>query len=346
MTEVLQKYKVLTWLLIIGAVYFFLAYLVPLLGPILVAMLFVTMAGPLLQRLQIRLHVNRQVGAVLLLLLALSGIGIIVWLLLSWGIGSLPRLTLWLEHWELQLSALTGSLCDTVGKAIGIDSQYLEEQLQGQIAGVVDYLQEEAVPNLLSSSLTYMGRIASGIGFLVTFLIVSILLAKEYDEIMNRLLDREDCHILLEVICGMIRYIATFVKAQLILMALIGALAAVVLAFAGVEYGALWGILAGILDALPFIGTGIVLVPLAVVQLLAGRIGQAVVCLVLYAGCAFLREWLEPRLIGKKAGIPPVAVVVSVYAGIRLFGLSGILKGPLGLMMVLLIRKSLQRRDW
>jgi predicted PurR-regulated permease PerM len=119
-----------------------------------------------------------------------------------------------------------------------------------------------------------------------------------------------------------------------------------VLAFAGVEYGALWGILAGILDALPFIGTGIVLVPLAVVQLLAGRIGQAVVCLVLYAGCAFLREWLEPRLIGKKAGIPPVAVVVSVYAGIRLFGLSGILKGPLGLMMVLLIRKSLQRRDW
>ena len=108
-----------------------------------------------------------------------------------------------------------------------------------------------------------------------------------------------------------------------------------------VVYDAVWGLPGLIL----LIGTGIVLIPLALVRLVSGHVGQAVVCVILYACCAFLRELLEPRLIGKRAGIAPIAVVISVYAGIRLFGLWGILKGPLGLMIILQIWKSLQRRE-
>lgn len=345
MAEKLRNHKLLSLVLVIGAVYLFLAYLTPLLAPVLVAMLFVTMAGPLLQRWQAKLHIHRQLGAVLLLVLALGTVGILIWLLFSWIVGSLPQLMLQLEPLEARLSDFLSGVCDMVGRAIGMDSAYLEEQLLGQLERGIDYLQEEAFPGVLSSSLTYAGKLASGIGFLVTFVIAATLLAKDYDEIMNRLLDREDCHMLLEVICGIIRYIATFVKAQLVIMLSIGSLAAFVLAITGVEFGVLWGILAGFLDALPFIGTGIVLIPLALVRLVSGHVGQAVVCVILYACCAFLRELLEPRLIGKRAGIAPIAVVISVYAGIRLFGLWGILKGPLGLMIILQIWKSLQRRE-
>lgn len=42
----------------------------------------------------------------------------------------------------------------------------------------------------------------------MTFLIASVLLAKDYDGIMNRLLDQEACHVLLEVICGIVRYLS------------------------------------------------------------------------------------------------------------------------------------------
>ena len=117
-----------------------------------------------------------------------------------------------------------------------------------------------------------------------------------------------------------------------------------VLAVSGISQGVLWGILAGVLDALPFIGTGIVLMPLALVQLFQGSYGRAVVCLVLYAACVFLRETLEPRLIGKRMGISPIAVLTAVYAGIRLFGLWGIIKGPLGFMIIYQSWQSLQRR--
>lgn len=344
MAEKWKDHKIITLLVIIGAVYFFLEYLTPLVAPVLIAMLFVTMFGPTLKKMQARLHVHRQVGAVILLLIACTVLALLVWILFSWIVGSLPDLTGRLDTVEAQIGNVVRDLCQMVGRTIGIDSEYLESLLLGQLEREIDYLQTESLPGVLSQSLEYAGMIASGVGFLVTFLIASVLLAKDYDRIMNGLLDREEFHVLLEVICGIIRYIATFVRAQLIIMGALAVLSSFVLAIVGIEYGVLWGILAGLLDALPFIGTGIVLVPLTIVQFIHGRIGQAVVCLILYGCCAFLREILEPRLIGNRVGIPPIAVLVSVYAGIKLFGVWGIIKGPLGFMIVYQTWKSLQRR--
>ena len=96
----------------------------------------------------------------------------------------------------------------------------------------------------------------------------------------------------------------------------------------------LWGILAGVLDALPFIGTGVVLVPLAVQQFFCGSYVRGVVCLLLYAACIFIRELLEPKLIGKRIGVSPIAILLSIYGGIQLFGLWGIIGGPLGFVMI------------
>ena len=157
---------------------------------------------------------------------------------------------------------------------------------------------------------------------------------------MNRLLDREDCHVLLSVTCGVIRYVATYVKAQLVIMSLIASLCAVVLSTAGVPQGAAWGLLAGILDALPFIGTGIVLAPLAITSFLGGKVIAAGVCACLYVACILLRETMEPKLIGKKLGVRPIWILISLYAGIQLFGIAGVIKGPLGFIILL----ELQRR--
>ena len=175
-------------------------------------------------------------------------------------------------------------------------------------------------------------------------MIAAVLLAKDYDEIMNQLLDREECHVFLEVICGIIRYIATFVKAQVIIMSVIGILSAAVLGICGIRHGVMWGLLAGILDALPFVGTGIVLMPLGIQQLFYGHYGRAAACLILYLICIFLREMLEPRLIGRRVGVPAIAILLSIYAGIRLFGIWGIIGGPLGFIMIQQSYLSLDRR--
>lgn len=341
----LKESKTLTLLLIIGAVYFFLRYLTPLFSPILLAMLFVTIFGPMLQRMQEAFRLNRQVSAVILLLFAGTVIALLVWILFSWIVGSLPLWVSKLDVLEEQLGVIVSRGCETVGRTIGIDSAYLQKTILGRIEESIDYFQMQAVPGMLSQSLQYVKLVAAFGGFLVSFLIAAVLLAKDYDNIMNKLLDREECHVLLEVICGIIRYIATFVKAQIIIMSIIAVLSAVVLFLTRVGNGPLWGILAGILDALPFIGTGIVLIPLALSQLFYGYYGKAAVIVLLYCACAFTREMLEPRLIGSRIGVPPIAVLISVYAGIRLFGIWGIIKGPLGFVIIYQTYRSLQKRS-
>ncbi|MDE7112897.1 MAG: AI-2E family transporter, partial [Acetatifactor sp.] len=235
--------------------------------------------------------------------------------------------------------------CETVERLVGVDGLYLENTILNGIEDGMSALREHAVPGVVSQSLEYAKVLGVLGGFLVTFLIATVLLAKDYDDIMNQLLDREDCHMLLEVICGVIRYIATFVKAQAVIMAVIGLTGAVTLGLARIHNGVLWGILAGLLDALPFVGTGIVLMPLAVAQLVQGSYGKAVVCVLLYLTCIFLREMLEPKLIGRRMGVPPIAVLLSLYMGIQLFGVWGIVKGPLGFVLIRESYLSIKRAE-
>lgn len=345
MGEKIRKNKLLVLLLLTGAVYFFLKIFAPLTAPVLAAMLFVTIFGPLLQRLQTRWRLHRQVGAVLLLLLACGVLGILLWILFSWMVGSLPDWNGRLDALESGLAELVQRCCRMVGEAIGVNGTYLENTIVLRIRDGIDYFQAELLPGVLSQSLEYIRLLLTVGGFLVTFLIATVLLAKDYDEIMNRMLDREECHVFLEIICGIIRYIATFVRAQAIIMSSIGVTAAVVLGVCGIRHGVLWGLLAGVLDALPFVGTGIVLVPLGIQQLFLENYWQAAVCLLVYVVCIFIRELLEPRLIGRRVGIHPVAVLVSIYAGIRLFGVWGIVAGPLGMVIVWQSYLSLARRE-
>ena len=344
MMEKIRENRFVTLLLLTGAVYFFLKFITPLTAPVLAAMLFVTIFGPLLQKLQKKLKIHRQIGTLLLLLLACGILAVLLWILLSWIIGSLPVLVEGLDSLGEELSHFIHDICDVAGRTLRIDNVYLEQLLLARIQDAVDYFQLQFLPGMLSQSLTYVKAFASIGGFLVTFLIAAVLLAKDYDNFMNRLLEREECYVYLEIICGIIRYIATFVKAQIIIMSIIGAVAAAVLAVSGIRNGLLWGLLAGFLDALPFIGTGVVLVPLSIQQFFGGNYVRGAVCLLVYVACIFIRELLEPRLIGKRIGVSPIAILLSIYAGIKLFGMWGIIGGPLGFIIIYQADMSLERR--
>ena len=138
----------------------------------------------------------------------------------------------------------------------------------------------------------------------------------------------------------MLSYIITFFKAQGVILLIIAVLCCVTLSIVGVEGGVFLGLLAGFLDVLPFVGTGIVLVPLSIWQLINGQYVRMTACLVLYGACVLVREFLEPRLIGNKMGISPVYILLAIYAGVKLFGVGGIVKGPLALIVIFEILKE------
>ena len=92
---------------------------------------------------------------------------------------------------------------------------------------------------------------------------------------------------------------------------------------------ALWAFLIALVDAVPLLGTGIVLIPWALVLFLQGSELQATGLLLLYGVTFLSRTILEPRLLGKQLGLDPLLTLLSLYAGYRFFGIAGMLLSPI-----------------
>ena len=65
-----------------------------------------------------------------------------------------------------------------------------------------------------------------------------------------------------------------------------------------------------------------------------GNIWKCGAVVLLYVGCVLLREFLEPKLIGKEMDIYPVVVLLAIYTGIQLYGLAGVVLGPLSFLLI------------
>ena len=97
----------------------------------------------------------------------------------------------------------------------------------------------------------------------------------------------------------------------------------------GVEYAPVWALGVALVDALPILGTGTILVPWSLVCLLRGQGGRALGLLGLYAATAVSRSFLEPRLVGRQLGLDPLLTLAALYVGFRLWGLPGMFLMPM-----------------
>ena len=102
----------------------------------------------------------------------------------------------------------------------------------------------------------------------------------------------------------------------------------------GVEFPLLFGGLIALLDALPVLGTGTVLIPWALISFLQARTGLGFGLLALYGVCSVLRSVLEPHLVGRQLGLPPLLTLMAFYIGYRLFGVAGMVLLPLAVILV------------
>lgn len=95
-----------------------------------------------------------------------------------------------------------------------------------------------------------------------------------------------------------------------------------------VPYGPVWAVFIALIDAVPLLGTGIVMVPWAVVELLQREQFRALVLMGIFACATVARSTLEPRFVGKQLGIDPLVTLLALYVGYRVWGFLGLLAAP------------------
>ena len=97
----------------------------------------------------------------------------------------------------------------------------------------------------------------------------------------------------------------------------------------GIPYAPVWAAAIALLDALPLLGTGTVLIPWSLIRLLQGDRPTALGLLACYLTACLLRSSLEPRFVGKQLGLDPLVTLAALYCGYRLWGFGGMLLSPL-----------------
>ena len=124
-----------------------------------------------------------------------------------------------------------------------------------------------------------------------------------------------------------------YVKAQLTIMSIIAVISIAGLFFMKHPYALLIGIIIAFVDALPLFGSGFILLPWAAISAAAGNFSRMVSLLALYLAIVLARQLLEPKILGNQLGIHPILTLISIYVGLRLFGILGIIAGPVSVVM-------------
>lgn len=135
------------------------------------------------------------------------------------------------------------------------------------------------------------------------------------------------------------RAVGGYFKAQLKIMFVLSFIMFVGFEILGVTYSILLALGIAFLDFLPVFGTGAVLWPWALIDMLSGNYFRAVGLVVIYLICQITKQVLQPKMVGDSIGISPLSTLVFLYIGYKLDGVIGMIIGvPVGMVIVNLYR--------
>lgn len=125
-----------------------------------------------------------------------------------------------------------------------------------------------------------------------------------------------------------------WLKAELMLAGITFAEMCVAFLYMRIDFAILLALLVAFVDLLPVLGSGAVLVPWAVLSMLGGNFKNGVILIVVFTVNTVVRSLLEPKMIGKQIGLPPIATLIAMYVGFCSAGVVGMVLFPIGLIMV------------
>ena len=319
---------------ITAGVYLTFRYLLPLVIPFLIAYMGAGLMAPAVRFLEKRLHMRRSIAVVLVgglffAFLATGGLWLARKLMEELG-----GLACRLENLEEFLNQKLHYVCEGVETNFGLKQDTIYPAAAAGMSRLIDTVEEKAMPVVMTSSLPIVKALFEGIAVVFITLVSALMICRDYEvleEKRGRMLFAAEVDRIAGKISGAL---GAYLRTQGILIVITAAVSVAGLFLLKNPYALLLGITIGILDALPFIGTGLIYLPWAVLSGIMGDWRMCVGVSVIYGICYLARELLEPKLMGKQIGMTSLEMIISMYVGIRLFGLTGVILGPIGYLVI------------
>ncbi|TCP32092.1 sporulation integral membrane protein YtvI [Scopulibacillus darangshiensis] len=131
-----------------------------------------------------------------------------------------------------------------------------------------------------------------------------------------------------------------FIRAQLTLISITAVIVLIGLFILRVDHPVTIAVVTGIVDLMPYLGTGVVFVPWIIYSFFTGSYAFTIGLSVLYAIVIIQRQLMEPKILSSSIGLDPLATLISLFVGFKLFGFLGLIIGPVTLVIIKTLAKA------
>lgn len=341
-----EKLKLYSYLTVtaVGALiflYVFLKYIFVLALPFLIGWAVAFMVRPMAKKISAATNIPyRIMSTALTVLIVVGGIAIIVSALIyavseSWGfLTGLAEGDRIYEILEKITNPISGLLGDREGAA----------ELEAHISEAVSSMISSLLSGLVSWITAFVSSVPRVLIFILVTVISSVYFSLDLERINAFCKQKLPKKLSMWLVNFKNRFLASLLKylrAYLIIMLVTFIIMLFGFLVLGVRYAVLLAFVVALLDALPLIGVGTVLVPWSIYNLIFGDIGLGIGLAVLFVVHEVVRQFTEPKIIGKNLGIHPILSLFLLYAGYFVFGLLGLLLIPvLSVIVNILINKE------
>ncbi len=343
--EKLMRIKSLILLFLISfGVYLSFRYLLGLVLPFLIAYFLAWVIRPITETLYRRLRVPRILGGTLslLLLFAVFGTGIflLINILLKQAIAFIRNSPIYLNMIANKLDRI----CQGWDELFGLEDGTLRAMVDDNFTRTMTGIKNNLMPQITEHTISITVGVMAFLGVLLIIFVAAVLIAKELPDFQEKYSSHNFYKDLHRITGKLSEAGSAYLRSQLIIMCLVALICILGLTLLRNDYAVLLGLGIAIMDAFPVIGSGMILIPWAIIMLINGNIYAAAVLITIFLICQILREVLEPKLIGNRIGIKPLYTLIAIYIGVKLFSFIGFVLGPIGLVIIITIYKVVNEK--
>ena len=313
--------------------FLFFKYIFSLTLPFLIAWCIAFVTRPPAKFISKKTHIPERIARLILTLLStLSVLGLL-------GVG-IRRLSC--ELIELLRGENSGAVGDAISGLVGSGGAL------GEFFGGLGDVLGDAIREMIMSALSALGGVISGwaravprVILFVLFTVISSIYFSLDLEVINKaardLLPQKLSGALIRFKNGFLSVGLKYLRSYLTLMMITFSVMLVGLLVLRSPYALLMAVVIALLDVLPVLGVGTVLIPWSIWSLISGNSFMAIGLIILYATNEIIRRIAEPKIVGHNLGIHPVLTLVLIYMGYSLFGFVGLLLVPISIVILNII---------
>lgn len=208
------------------------------------------------------------------------------------------------------------------------------------ISSIIDYI-SVGIKNLSISFVSLVTKLISNFPLylisVIFTIVLSVFISVEYDSLVafiKRQLPEKFNSAFAEVKKFLAGTIWKMIKSYAIIMLITFCELFIGLSILRVDRALPIAALTAVIDILPVLGTGAVIIPWSIIELFTKDFHLAIGLLALYLVITIVRNIIEPKIVGQQIGLHPIITITVMYAGLRLFGFAGLIIAPIATILV------------